>query len=67
MPPNEIIAEIHRHREELARRCDFDLHKLVEFLREREAASEAAGRQGVSLVRPGEAAACVVREDSPEV
>ena len=29
MHANEIIGEIHRHREALARECDFDVEKLM--------------------------------------
>lgn len=67
MPKNEIIAEIHRHREELARRCDYDIHKLMAFYREQEAASEAGGRKLVSFAPShAEAGSCVVREEPPK-
>ena len=36
MPENSIIAEIHRHREEVARECDFDPAKLMAYYRRRE-------------------------------
>lgn len=65
MPENEIIAEIHRHRAELARRFDFDIHKLTAFYREREASHEASGKTLVSLAQPLlDPASPVVREDS---
>jgi hypothetical protein len=60
---NAIIAEIHRHREELARRCDFDIHKLMDFYRAREVESEAAGRKLVSLVPSAGGGSCAVREE----
>ena len=67
MPENEIIAEIHRHREELARQCGYDIHKLMAYYREREAASEAGGRKLVSFApSDADAGTCVVREDPAE-
>ena len=30
---NEIIADLHRHREQLARACDYDAKKLMEHYR----------------------------------
>ena len=33
---NEIIADLHRHREQLARACDYDAKKLMEHYRRRE-------------------------------
>lgn len=67
MPENEIIAEIHRQRQELAHRCGYDIEKLMTYYRQREAASEAGGRRLVSFA-PSHAssAACVVREDPVE-
>lgn len=64
MPENEITSEIHRHREELARHCGYDIHKLMAYYREREVASEAGGRKLVSFAPShAEAGTCVVRED----
>ena len=61
MPENEIIAEIHRHREELARQCGYDIHKLMAYYREREA---AGGRKLVSFApSDADAGASVVREE----
>lgn len=68
MPENEIIAEIHRFREELAQRFDFDLHRLMAFYRERQVASEAAGVRFVSPAEQRvEEQGSLVREDVPEV
>ena len=67
MPENEIIAEIHRHREELARRCEYDIHKLMAYYREQEAASEAGGRKLVSFAPShAEVGSCIVREEPPK-
>ncbi len=37
MIENAIISEIHQHREALARRCDFDVEKLIAHYRHQEA------------------------------
>ena len=65
MPENEIIREVHRHRQDLAERCGYDIHKLMDYYREREAASEAGGRKLVSFAPAhAETGTCVVREDA---
>lgn len=65
MPANEIITEIHRLRQELAERCGFDIHKLMDYYRQQEAASEADGRQLISFAPShAKAGTCVVREDA---
>ena len=46
MPENEIIAEIHRHREEFARECHFDVQELARHA--------AAGHPVLSFVHEGE-------------
>jgi hypothetical protein len=50
MHANEIIGEIHRHREALAREYDFDVKKLMAHYRRKETEHEAAGRKLVSFV-----------------
>jgi len=64
MPENPIIAEIHRHREEVARQCDFDPVKLIDYYRRREQERKDATHP---LVSPSVAQAetCVVREEPP--
>ena len=47
MPENEILAEIHRVREEIARECHFDLDEL--FARLRRTQAEAEGWKVVDL------------------
>lgn len=49
MAENEILAEIHRYREELSRRFDYDIHKLMAYYRELEAEYKAKGHKFVSL------------------
>ena len=40
---NEIIADLHRHREQLARACDYDAKKLMEHYRRREKERQDSG------------------------
>ena len=46
-----IVAEVHRIREELAARFDFDIHAMFADMRERQ---KALGSRLVSLVKPAE-------------
>ncbi len=63
MPENPIIAEIHEHREAVARECDHDPAKLLAYYRQR----EAERRDDHPLVAPVEnPKACVVRENPPK-
>jgi len=50
MNPENIIPEIHRHRENLARACGYDVNKLMNHFRQREGGHEAKGHQLVSFV-----------------
>jgi hypothetical protein len=68
MPENEILAEIHRHREELARSCGYDVKKLMDYYRHREAQPDAPEHKLVSYTPappPGESD-LVLREQPPE-
>ena len=47
MKSNEILDEIHRVREEIARECDYDVHKLFERMRQRTEKLKAEGWQVV--------------------
>ena len=47
MKTNEILDEIHRVREEIARECDYDVHKLFERMRQRTEKLKAEGWQVV--------------------
>lgn len=67
MPDNEIIAEIHRHREAVARECGYDVAKIMAYYRRREKEREDADHPVVSFVHKTEASdSCVVREDPPK-
>jgi hypothetical protein len=46
-----IVAEVHRIREELAARFDFDIHAMFADMRKRQT---ALGSRLVSLVKPAE-------------
>lgn len=65
MPENEIIAEIHRHREAVARDCDYDAAKLMAHYRRREKERTDAEHPLVSFVRRDADESCIVREDPP--
>ena len=48
MKENEILSEIHRVREEIARENGYDIHKIFDYIRERERAAVARGVKFVS-------------------
>lgn len=50
MNAENIIPELHRHRENLARACGYDVKKLVEHYRRLEAGRNADGHRLVSFV-----------------
>ena len=60
MTDNDLLQEIHRVREKVARECDYDVHKIGERMRQREREEMA---RGVRCVPPPQSAA--VRE-TPE-
>ena len=64
MSENAIIAEIHRHREKVARDCDFDAAKVVAYYRRRELERKDDSHPLVEL-SPDEAASTVLREEPP--
>ena len=43
MKTNAILDEVHRVREEIARECDYDVHKLFARMRQRAEKHKAAG------------------------
>ena len=63
MPENEIIAEIHRHREAVARECGYDVAKLMAYYRRRETERGDAEYPLVSFVQRDAGETCVVREE----
>ena len=67
MNANEIIADIHRHREALARTCGYDVKKLMDYYRRREHEHPAAGhRLPVKVSPPASEAASALREEPPK-
>jgi hypothetical protein len=43
MNDNDLLQEIHRVREKVARECDYDVHKIGERMRQREREEMARG------------------------
>ena len=67
MAENEIIAEIHRYREELAREHNFDVEKLSAHFHSLENSYAAKGWNFVSFADEEiPADTCVVREQPPK-
>ena len=63
---NKILTEIRRTRDDLARETGYDLHRLFDYVRERE--REAAAR-GVKFVLPApreNVTAYALREEPPK-
>jgi hypothetical protein len=65
---NEIIAEIHRHREQVARACGYDAKKLMDYCRRREKEAAGAKHQLVSCAQTPakEDASFSLREEPPK-
>ena len=64
---NEIIADLHRHREQLARACDYDAKKLMDHYRRREKEREES-EPPLTAHTPAttsESNALVMREEPP--
>ena len=67
MNRNEIIADIHRHREQLARACGYDAKKLMDYYRRREQERDDTSHGLVSYSEPASAEkACALREEPPK-
>lgn len=64
MAENPILAEIHQHREEVARQCDFDAEKLLAYYRRKELEHRGPENPLVSLAEVRDAA--TVREEPPK-
>jgi hypothetical protein len=66
MNTENIIPEIHRHRENLARACGLDVKKLVAHYQRRESGRKDAGHRLVSFVgSPVETEATGFLRDAP--
>ena len=52
MSRNDIIAEIHCEREKLARACGYDVKKLMDYYRQREAQQSSVGAEPVPHITP---------------
>ena len=48
MNDDDLLQEIHRVREKIARECDYDVHKIGERMRQREREEMARGVRYVS-------------------
>jgi len=66
MKYNEILDEIYRIREERARECGYDIHKMFEQLREDTERLKAEGWQVVSPAPREKETACSLREEPPQ-
>lgn len=68
MNPENIIPEIHRHRENLVRACGYDVKKLMDHYRQRETARKAGGHRLVSFVESSrtEATSSALRDKPPK-
>ena len=65
MNENEILSEIHRVREDIARECGYDVRRLYNYVRERE---REAAKRGVEFVSPApreKETAYALREEPP--
>jgi hypothetical protein len=63
---NEIMAQIHRHREEVARRCDYDVDKLFAYYREQQDRWATEGWRVVPVAGESKDDASVIREEPPK-
>ena len=66
MKENEILSEIHRVREEIARECGYDVHKIFDYVREREREAAARGVKFVSPAPREKETSCALREEPPK-
>ena len=67
MNANQIIADIHRHREALARTCGYDAKKLMDYYRRREHEHPEAGHRLLDKVLPpASEPASALREEPPK-
>lgn len=65
MNDNDLLQEIHRVREKVARECDFDPAKLIAYYRRRERERQD-DRHPLVTLSPAEVEPSVMREEPPE-
>ena len=67
MNANEIIKDIHHHRDTLARTCRFEAKKLMDYYRRREQEHPAPGHRLLDKVfPPATEPVCTLREEPPK-
>jgi len=66
MKENEILSEIHRVREEIARECGYDIHKMFDQIRERTEKLKAEGWEIVSPPPRETEAPLLLRDEPPK-
>ncbi|MEK7686555.1 MAG: hypothetical protein AAB466_14155 [Verrucomicrobiota bacterium] len=66
MKENEILEEIHRLREEHARECGYDIHKIFEEIRQNTEKLKAEGWQVVSPAPREAESTSALREEPPQ-
>ena len=65
MKTNEILTEIRRTRDDLARATGYDLNRLFDYIREREREAAARGVKFVSPAPREKETAGALREEPP--
>ncbi len=66
MKENELLAEIHRVREDIARECGYDVNRLFDYIRKRERESASRGVKFVSPAPREIETAYALREEPPK-
>ena len=66
MKENDILSEIHRVREEIARECGYDVKEIFRRMRARTEQLKAEGWQVVSPAPREKETACSLREEPPK-
>lgn len=66
MKPNNILTEIRRTRDDLARETGYDLKRLFDYVREREREAAARGVKFVSPAPREKETAYSLREEPPK-
>ena len=66
MKENEILSEIHRIREDIARECGYDVKEIFRRMRVQTEQLKAEGWQVVSPAPHEKETACSLREEPPK-